>query len=80
MDPAIYYMNKQKIEKMKTLEILERKNFILRDKIFVEKENMKKLKSENILLNILLSKVKYYCIMNHNFSLSHKFLFIKYTK
>jgi hypothetical protein len=58
MDPAIYYMNKQKIEKMKTLEILERKNFILRDKIFVEKENMKKLKSENILLNILLSKVK----------------------
>jgi hypothetical protein len=58
MDPAIYYMNKQKIEKMKTLKILERKNFILRDKIFVEKENMKKLKSENILLNILLSKVK----------------------
>jgi hypothetical protein len=51
-------MNKQKIEKMKTLKILERKNFILRDKIFVEKENMKKLKSENILLNILLSKVK----------------------
>ena len=58
MDPAICYMNKQKIEKMKTLMILERKNFILRDKIFVEKENMKKLKSENILLNILLSKVK----------------------
>lgn len=58
MDPAIYSMNKQKIEKMKTLKILERKNFILRDKIFVEKENMKKLKSENILLNILLSKVK----------------------
>ena len=53
MDPAICYMNKQKIEKMKTLMILERKNFILRDKIFVEKENMKKLKSENILLNIL---------------------------
>jgi hypothetical protein len=51
-------MNKQKIEKMKTLMILERKNFILRDKIFVEKENMKKLKSENILLNILLSKDK----------------------
>ena len=58
MDPAICYMNKQKIEKMKTLMILERKNFILRDKIFVEKENMKKLRSENILLNILLSKVK----------------------
>jgi hypothetical protein len=51
-------MNKQKIEKMKTLMILERKNFILRDKIFVEKENMKKLRSENILLNMLLSKVK----------------------
>ena len=58
MDPAICYMNKQKIEKMKTLMILERKNFILRDKIFVEKENMKKLRSENILLNMLLSKVK----------------------
>ena len=58
MDPAIYSMNKQKIEKMKTLKILERKNFILRDKIFVEKENMKKLKSENILLNMLLSQVK----------------------
>ena len=58
MDPAIYSMNKQKIEKMKTLKILERKNFILRDKIFVEKENMKKLRSENILLNMLLSKVK----------------------
>jgi hypothetical protein len=51
-------MNKQKIEKMKTLMILERKNFILRDKIFVEKENMKKLRSENILLNMLLSQVK----------------------
>jgi len=58
MDPAIYSMNKQKIEKMKTLKILERKNFILRDKIFVEKENMKKLRSENILLNMLLSQVK----------------------
>jgi hypothetical protein len=58
MDPAIYSMNKQKIEKMKTLKILERKNFILRDKIFIEKENMKKLRSENILLNMLLSQVK----------------------
>ena len=58
MDPAIYSMNKQKIEKMKTLKILERKNFILRDKIFIEKENMKKLRSGNILLNMLLSQVK----------------------
>jgi hypothetical protein len=58
MDPAIYSMNKQKIEKMKTLKILERKNFILRDKIFIEKENMKKLRSENILLNMLLSQIK----------------------
>jgi hypothetical protein len=58
MDPKIDSTNKQMREKKKLLTTLERKNSVLRDKIFAEKENMKKLKNENILLNMLISKIE----------------------
>ena len=58
MDPTIYSINKQKRDKLKILETLERKNFHLRDKLYEENQNMIKLKTENILLNMMLSKVK----------------------
>jgi hypothetical protein len=58
MDPTIYSINKQKRDKLKILETLERKNFHLRDKLYEENQNMIKLKTENLLLNMMLSKVK----------------------
>jgi hypothetical protein len=58
MDPTINAMMKQKQEKLILLAKLERKNSFLRDKIFEEKENMKNLKKNNFLLNILVSKLK----------------------
>jgi hypothetical protein len=48
----------QKRDKLKILETLERKNFHLRDKLYEENQNMIKLKTENLLLNMMLSKVK----------------------
>ena len=58
MDPTINAMMKQKQEKLILLSKLERKNSFLRDKIFEEIENMKNLKKNNFLLNILVSKLK----------------------
>ena len=57
MDPRLKQLKDDKKNKVKLLRTLLKRNFELRDKVVEEEENYKINKLENILLNIIITKL-----------------------
>ncbi len=58
MDPKLKQLKDDKNNKVKLLRTLLKRNFELRDKVVEEEENYKINKLENILLNIIITKLQ----------------------